>query len=148
MSEETYQMYIDPHLDGSFKCRQEIPIKHIVTEVSNLADRVDERLARYEILLEKLSDAIKQIQVLSDRDLRRERDVDTLYERMRESEKDRSAIRAEITKGDNDLKLKLENLVVKVGLLCAGVSLVIAIVSQVVVAHITSKMEQTIVQKK
>ena len=148
MNEETYQVYKDPHLDPLFRCRQETQIKHIADEITSLADRVDERLARYESLLEKLTEAVRQIQVLSDRDLRRERDVDTLYERIRESEKDRSTIRAEITKGDNDLKLKIENLIVKVGLLCAGVSLVIAIGSQIVVSHFTAKIEAVTTQKK
>lgn len=148
MSDETYQLYKDPHLDPLFRCRQEAPIKHIADEVTNLADHVDERLARYELLLEKLAEAVRQIQVLSDRDSRRERDVDTLYERMRESEKDRSILRAEIERGDNDLKLKIENLVIKVGLLCAGVSLVIALGSQVMVSHFTAKLESINETKK
>lgn len=68
-----------PYLDTGHECRQIRPIIELASGVKG----IDEKLEHQGKLLEKLTDGLDQIRVLHERDLRREKDMEEAFKRIR-----------------------------------------------------------------
>lgn len=140
--------YKDPHQKTGFTCQQAGPVSSLVKEFGGFSDRVDEKLSEYKEVLERLADGLGQIKVLTDRDARREKDMEYLFERVRSLENN-CRMEPRLNRAETDINkalIKMEGLMVKVGIIVAVIAFVGAAVGQLVIKRFDNIPQKVQVQ--